>query len=617
MSSIHNKIVPTRVLKSLKPEPLVPSISEAIKLIEGENETEKEAKFNYPRILESGAYQFTRPTKRNKYIYLMSSPRALEELGIKEDEEYKRLVTGEDVYYNEEKGVFPYAQAYAGFQFGHFAGQLGDGRVVNLFDIETPDGGRSEIQLKGAGKTAFSRFADGKAVIRSSIREFVICEALNGVGIPSSRALSISVLPGTLAQRAYAEKCAVISRFSPSWFRLGTFDLYRARKDRQGLRDLCDYLINGKIVGELPEFVAGKYKPDRYAHITDRDDPDEIHHEDPVPEDKLVEITDSTRYEQLYRAIVRLNARTVAYWQVYGFCNGVLNTDNTSVIGLSIDFGPFSFMDKFDPQYTPNDEDHENRYSYENQPSVVWWNLTRLAEAMVELLGAGPELIDDQFFLEKGVKDDQGDRVLGRAESIIKLASHEYKEVFMDNYNALMGQRLGLKTVLEGDNDLYAGLLDVLIRSKVDYNQFFVKLQESDLEDHTIFMSKEVAETYLNPADKIDREVNDELRERIEKWIKLYKERLAKESITPEERKEIASKVNPQFIPRNWMLDEVIREVEDSRGEEFDTLMKITKMSSYPYDPSKWGDDLKELEEKWLANEVSEEKFMTQCSCSS
>ncbi|CCH44957.1 hypothetical protein BN7_4530 [Wickerhamomyces ciferrii] len=589
----------------LKPDPLIPSIKEALNLHQSSNQQETEKLFNKPRTLKSGAYQFTRPESRPEYKHLLSSPNALEFLSLPqdspEDSYYKSIVSGEKFHYDDK--IWPYAQAYAGFQFGQFAGQLGDGRVTNLFTLITPNQGNQELQLKGSGKTAFSRFADGKAVLRSSIREFIISESLSGIGIPSTRALSISLLPKTKAQRERAEVCAVVSRFAKSWIRIGTFDLYRWRQDRQGLRELCDYIIED-ILDELPVFQKGEFVKDQYKDITEGSDEEDL--------EGLIEITDSTRYDQMYRAIVRLNAKLVAYWQSYGFLNGVLNTDNTSILGLSIDFGPFSFMDKFNPNFTPNHDDVQLRYSFANQPSIIWWNLTRLGESLVELLGAGPDLVDDEFFIEKGIKKQQEEQTIKRVSSIIQLASVEYKHVFMENYNSIMTQRIGLKTVEQGDNDLIAQLLDLISKTKVDFNKFFINLQNStDLNDTSIYLTPELQNRLSNPKDKIDQELNDELNSLLSEFIENYKKRLG--STTHKERYSIASKVNPLFTPRNWQLEEVIESMYDD-NEDISKLQKLLKMSSNPYDPLKWGDELKDLENHWLDDEG---ETMTQCSCSS
>jgi len=587
----------------LKADPVIPTIEAAQKLYNSGNQQEITKNFNKPRTLKSGAYQFTIPEPRPSYKHLLSSPNALDFLSLPldspSDPYYKSLVSSETFYHDDK--IWPYAQAYAGFQFGQFAGQLGDGRVSNLFTLETPKNGKQELQLKGAGKTAFSRFADGKAVLRSSIREFIISESLAGIGIPSTRALSISLLPDTKAQRERAEVCAVVARFAKSWLRLGTFDLYRWRQDREGLRKLCDYIIED-VLDELPSFKPGQFEIDEYKEYTEGE---EEHNED------IIKITDSSRYDQMYRAIVNLNAKTVAYWQSYGFLNGVLNTDNTSIIGLSIDFGPFSFMDKFDPTFTPNHDDVSLRYSFANQPSIIWWNLTRLGESLVELLGAGPDLVDDEFFMEKGIKKQQQEQVIKRVSSIIHLASIEYKSTFMKTYNSLMTQRIGLKEYQDGDNDLIAKLLEVIGKTKVDFNKFFTKLQESKIDDISPYLTVELKERMENPQDKVDKELNQELTDLIQSFIESYKKRLG--STTDEERFTIASKVNPQFTPRNWMLEEVIEQMYEDPSD-VSQLSKLLKMSSNPYNVEKWGDESKELESHWIGEEG---KTMIQCSCSS
>jgi uncharacterized protein YdiU (UPF0061 family) len=244
---------------------------------------------------------------------LATSKAAFKTLGINPAEasrpEFVRLVAGNGGF---EDKIYPWAQCYGGWQFGQWAGQLGDGRAISLFEATNPETKeRYELQLKGAGKTPYSRFADGRAVLRSSIREFIVSEYLHSIGIPTTRALSLTLLPGVEVSRERVEPCAVVSRFAQSWIRIGTFDLPRARGEREMLRQLCDYVRDEVL--KLAPHVAEAGKPNRY--------------------------------EVMYREVVTRNAKTVAYWQVYGFMNGVLNTDNTSILGLSLDFGPFGFMD--------------------------------------------------------------------------------------------------------------------------------------------------------------------------------------------------------------------------------------------------------------------------------
>lgn len=606
--SLKSALKTSPFIHVLNPEPLIPSISKATELYESSDLDKKSLLFHTPRqIIPNGAYQFSVPTVRNKYQHLVSSPRALEDLNLSPDQPqdvyYQDIISGKTFHYDAE--VFPYAQAYAGFQFGQFAGQLGDGRVHNLFTLTNETTGRSyDIQLKGSGKTAFSRFADGKAVLRSSVREFIVSEALNGIGIPTVRALSLTILPGTLAQRNAAETCAVVARFSPSWIRLGTFDYYRLKRDREGLRRLCDYMI-ADVVETLPSFEAGKYQ------VYDEDDTD------------LIEIKDSTRYEQLYRQIIISNARTVAHWQAYGFLNGVLNTDNTNALGLSMDFGPFNFLDKFDPEFSPNSEDEVGMYAYENQPSAVWWNLTKCGEAMIELLGAGPDLVDEETFIAEGLKSEEHrDALIKRANSIIRNGHKEYTDVFLATYNDLFGKRLGLSNYKAGDDNLFESLLRIMIKSEVDFNGFFLQLQHlvnnGFIDDpYKVFMSEKIYKRFTNPDDEIDREYNDELKTAIDKFLESYKDRLSRD-LTTSTPLETSSKYNPLFLPRSWILDEVIQHTADHYDSgDVSYLEKLLKMSSNPYDPTKWGEELKDVEQKWEGDTGVGKFTMKQCSCSS
>lgn len=254
--------------------------------------------------------------------------------GDEKSKEFQETVVGNlDYSYLETTGntseetrtyAYPWAQRYGGWQFGQWAGQLGDGRAISLFEILNQNNQSYELQLKGAGTTPYSRFGDGKAVLRSSIREFIVSEALHALRIPTTRALAISLIKNSPVQREVVEPRAIVARFAQSWVRIGNFDILRATGERDNIRKLCTYL-GEKVFGGWDKLVS--------------DDPDR---------------SKNNRFVDLYREIVRRNAVCVAHWQAYGFMNGVLNTDNTSVFGLSLDFGPFAFMDDFDPDHTPN-----------------------------------------------------------------------------------------------------------------------------------------------------------------------------------------------------------------------------------------------------------------------
>jgi uncharacterized protein YdiU (UPF0061 family) len=461
-----------------------------------------------------------------------------------ETEDFKQFVAGNNILtWDEEKneGIYPWAQCYGGYQFGQWAGQLGDGRAISLFEaINSNTGTRYEVQLKGAGKTPYSRFADGKAVLRSSIREFVVSEYLNAIRIPSTRALALTLAPRSKVRRERMEPGAIVTRFAQSWVRLGTFDLPRARGDRVLLRKLADYTAEhiyggwDKLPSKLPAGDPSKtwqdVKYDIRQHVVEGEAGEE-----------------ENRYARLYRAIIRANARTVAHWQAYGFMNGVLNTDNTSILGLSIDFGPFAFLDNFDPMYTPNHDDHMLRYSYRNQPTVIWWNLIRLGEALGELIGQGPE-VDDPTFIEKGIEPEAADALIKRAEGIIERAGDEYKAVFKGTYNALMTARLGLKNFQESDfDDLFSELLDFLQKYELDFHHAFRRLGYVTMEEvATEEGRKKVAGWFFKANAAPDQE--DEARARIAGWLEKWGARVREDwgEGADKERQAAMAQVNPK-----------------------------------------------------------------------
>lgn len=623
-----------------KPDARIPDVQVAI--------TNKDNIIRKPRILQDGAFSWTLPEPRKRYKYMTSSEPALNDLGLSpsqvDDEVFQQIVSGEiyqnpkyfkycskdtlesDDSVNEDDGSFliedtdstlpfPYSQAYAGWQFGQFAGQLGDGRVHTLFEIpkafqDRYNRNKFEIQLKGSGLTPYSRFADGKAVLRSSIREYIISEHLNAIGISTTRALSLTYLPETYAQRHAAEKCAIVARFAESWIRLGTFDLYRYRGDREGIRQLSDYVINELFTINkeqfhyLAEILA--IKLDFFASSKQT-------------------IGELTKYDKMYLEIVIRNATTAAKWQSYGFLNGVLNTDNTSVLGLSMDFGPFSIMDRYDPNYTPNSEDHEKRYSYANSPTAIWWNLTRLGEDLAELIGAGVQYADKD---PDSITPAYEEHVITRATKLIETAGDIYKYTFTKTYVETLFNRLGLSSKLidvlnpdKQNDELLVPMFNMLLKVQCDFNKFFLILQSSDLESDTLNTDK-VAKAILLPTfnEKESRYDQGELIDEISTWLRIYKEYLDKsKQVDPSHsRLSISARYNPLFLPRNWILDQVIEYTQDSKGEDLSYLKKLEKMSFYPYDKSKWGHELKEVESTWLLqSDMGEDYSMLQCSCSS
>jgi uncharacterized protein YdiU (UPF0061 family) len=568
-----------------------------------------------PRLVKGALFTWVRPEEAKDPELLSVSPAALRDLGIKEGEEktedFKQTVAGNRLLgWNEEKeeGGYPWAQCYGGWQFGSWAGQLGDGRAISLFETTNPSTKvRYELQLKGAGITPYSRFADGKAVLRSSIREFIVSEALNALRIPSTRALSLTLLPHSKVRRETLEPGAIVARFAQSWLRIGTFDILRARGDRGLIRKLSTYIAENVFKGweSLP---ARNPADDGKSPVGTGVSKDTIEGPKNLEEN---------RFTRLYREIVRRNAKTVAAWQAYAFTNGVLNTDNTSIFGLSIDFGPFAFLDNFDPNYTPNHDDHMLRYSYRNQPTIIWWNLVRLGESMGELMGIGAG-VDAEEFVEKGVRQEGADELVSRAEGIITRVGEEYKAVFLDEYKRLMTARLGLKVFKEEDFEtLFSELLDTMEALELDFNQFFRKLSNFKIGDlETEAQRRDKAGIFFHHEGVTGLGNTDEsARKRIGEWLERWRTRVYEDwgpDGGDEERSFAMKKVNPKFIPKSWILDEVIRRVE--KDGEREILDRVLNMALNPFEES-WGWDSKE-EERFCGDVPRDDRAM-QCSCSS
>ena len=518
-----------------------------------------------PRMVREALYTYVRPDPPSKYELLATSPAALRDLGIDassvtRDSEFGDTVSGTKILtWDEQEAlskasppeeqqrkeqIYPWAQCYGGYQFGQWAGQLGDGRAISLFETTNPNTKtRYELQLKGAGRTPYSRFADGKAVLRSSIREFVVSESLHALGIPSTRALSLTLTPEARVRRETMEPGAIVARFAQSWIRLGTFDLPRSRGDRATIRKLSDYVAEEvfggweKLPGKLPEGDIDKTALDAKRGVGKTELQGEAENEE-------------NRYVRLYREIARRNAKTVAAWQAYGFMNGVLNTDNTSVFGLSVDFGPFAFMDNFDPSYTPNHDDHMLRYSYRNQPSIIWWNLVRLGEALGELIGAGGRCDDDEF-VNEGVSKTWSDELIKRAENLIDKTGEEFRAVFMTEYKRLMTARLGLRTTKEADFDaLYSELLDTLEALELDFNHAFRKLSNIKLSEiESQEQRKDIAGVFFHHEGLTGLAGSEEdARKRIADWLEKWRGRVVEDwgQDQDEARQSAMKKVNPK-----------------------------------------------------------------------
>jgi uncharacterized protein YdiU (UPF0061 family) len=573
-----------------------------------------------PRQVRDAAFTYVRPEASEEPELLGVSARAMQDIGLKDGEEetedFLAMASGNKITtWDEEKGegVYPWAQCYGGWQFGSWAGQLGDGRAISLFESTNPaTKTRYEIQLKGAGRTPYSRFADGRAVLRSSIREFVVSEYLNALGIPTTRALALTLTPQAQIFRERIEPGAIVTRFAQSWIRIGTFDLQRSRGNRKMIRQLATYVAEHVMPGweSLPARIA--------AEEIQKDNTEAVEPSRSVSKNELQgpEEINENRYARLYREIVRRNAKTVAAWQVYAFVNGVLNTDNTSIMGLSVDFGPFAFLDQFDPDYTPNHDDHLLRYSYKNQPTIIWWNLVRLGEDFGELLGAG-DRVDEEEFKNKGPDEEFVPKLIKRAETIIERAGEEYQVVFMHEYQRLMTARLGLKTQKQSDPEkVIAELLDTMKSLELDFNQTFRKLSSISVKDiETKEQRQQLASIFFHPETMKSANVDEKTaRYMMGEWLAIWRERIIEDwgIDGDEERQKAMKKVNPKFLPKAWVLDELITRVEKKKERQI--LKDVMKMTLSPFEEA-WGTD-KETEDRFCGDVPGFKRSM-QLSCSS
>lgn len=551
--------------KYMPPDPSVPTIEAAE---EAKDQLQRKAR------LVNGAFTWVKPAKRDVYNLRWVSPAALETLDIPVSDTQEKLFVdtfaGQHVFTSPE--LYPWAQNYAGYQFGNWAGQLGDGRAISLFEVRNPNSGiRYEIQLKGAGLTPYSRFADGLAVLRSSIREALASESLYALDIPTTRVLALTDLPETKARRERTETCAIVTRFAESWVRIGTFDLYHSRNDRENVRKLADYCIDQVLSLDTSAATA-----------------------------------DQNRYYHLFKEITIRNCKMIAQCQAYGFLNGVLNTDNTSVLGLSMDYGPFAFMDNFDFSFTPNHDDGELRYSYRNTPAMIWWNCVRLGEALGELMGALD--VDDAGFIENGTTDKEARRAVAeRATKLIMDMGEEYQALYESEFTSVMCRRLGLLTVKKDDYDeLISPLLEMMEKSEVDYNGFFRKLGSvaffnGSLTSGSVFLPKTRAQLPNLSVKDATSAIDD--------WLVLYAARLETEKNTDDaDRKSRMNKVNPNFVLKNWVLQDIISKAQAGDWAPFNA---VAKMTVSPFESS-WDVGY----ENYLDETPTDSRGIT-CSCSS
>ncbi len=498
---------------------------------------------NQVRQVFNSCYSVTLPTPCSSPILVAYSEDVAKMIGINNEEvrsdDFLNVFAGNKVI----EGSMPYAMCYGGHQFGHWAGQLGDGRAITIADIMYGDKFYA-LQLKGAGPTPYSRSADGLAVMRSSIREFLCSEAMHYLGVPSTRALCIiatghEVLRDKMYDgNAAFEPGAIVCRVAPSFIRFGNFELFASRQDIINLKSLADFTI-------------GHY----FKHLGQ-------------PSKEV--------YIQFVKEVAEATLDMVIHWQRVGFVHGVMNTDNMSILGLTIDYGPYGWLEDFDLSWTPNTTDAQSkRYTYGNQPNIALWNVMKLMNAMYPLI-----------------------------EDVVPLQDiiNEFYEDYRQKYLAMMSSKLGLEKASPEVNKLINELIKLLQIQEIDYTIFFRNLSKLGKNDDIKEIPEFIKFSFYD-ASAIDSE-------KWLSWISDYQLLLRSEDASDRQREMNMHTANPKFVLRNYMAHEVIELAEKG---DYSLLNDLLILLKNPYDEQP-------IYEKWFAKRPDWARVKIGCSmlsCSS
>ena len=500
---------------------------------------------NTRRQVFEATHSYVTPKTPSNPKLIHASKAITETIGLEEKDieskEFLETFSGAKTYLKTKS----YAMAYAGHQFGNWAGQLGDGRAINLFEIKHKDK-RWAIQLKGSGATPYSRQGDGLAVLRSSIREYLCSEAMFHLGVPTTRALSL-MLSGddVLRDMLYDgnsdyEKGAIVSRVAPTFIRFGNFELFAARKDIKNLKKLVDYTVK--------YFYPELGKPSKETYI------------------------------KFFKEVSVRTLEMIIHWQRVGFVHGVMNTDNMSILGLTIDYGPYGWLEDFDFGWTPNTTDRQNkRYRYGNQPNIGLWNLLQLANALYHLI-EDPEPL----------------------ETIL----NQYQKNFEIKSLQMMRSKLGLQIEDEGDSKLMSDLEDCLLLSETDMTIFFRLLS-----NYKKSSTDKGLET-IHKAFYKSEELTDENLEQWKVWFTTYDKRLCEEELDDAERSKKMNAVNPKFVLRNYIAQLAI---DDADRGDYKLINELFEVLKKPYSEQPEN-------EKWFAKRPDWARDKVGCSmlsCSS
>ncbi len=510
---------------------------------------------NQPRQVHNACFSWVKPTPVKAPLLVAYVPEMSVMLGLNEQEVnsqwFTQIFSGNQL----EPEMKPYAMCYGGHQFGHWAGQLGDGRAINLAEVIDIDGNTQALQLKGAGLTPYSRTADGLAVLRSSVREFLCSEAMFHLGVPTTRALSL-MLTGEQVMRDMFydghpeyEPGAVVCRVAPSFIRFGNFQLFAARKELKELKQLIDFTIE-----------------QHFPHLGKR------------PQQGF----DIAVYERWFDEICRLTADMVVHWMRVGFVHGVMNTDNLSILGLTIDYGPYGWLEGYDPDWTPNTTDEQGkRYCYGNQPQIAQWNLYQLANALVS--------------------------IIERTENLEQSLT-EFADYYQQQSQQMYAEKLGLKNNKgESDQKLINQLMENFGLTETDMTIFFralshIKTTQNYTDDNLIQI---ISKAFYQP-DNIDNKTKN----KIIAWLRLYIERLKQDGINDDERMTKMNLTNPKFVLRNYLAQQAI---DKATTGDFSEVKKLLNVFRSPYDEQPENELYAEKRPEWARHKAG----CSMLSCSS
>ena len=506
---------------------------------------------NYRRQVRGACFSRVTPTPVDDPELVAHSPEMARRLGFDDDVDrdpaFVDVMAGNGLTDQME----PYATCYGGHQFGSWAGQLGDGRAINLGEVEGTDGTRWVLQLKGAGTTPYSRRGDGRAVLRSSIREFLCSEAMHHLGISTSRALSLVTTGETVVRDMFydgnpaPEPGAVVCRASPSFLRFGNFQLFAARNDIETLRTVADFAIR-------------HYFP---------------HVGEPGPR----------AYRRFLEEVCCRTADLIVDWMRVGFVHGVMNTDNMSILGRTIDYGPYGWLEEYDPGWTPNTSDSTTRrYRFGQQPQIAMWNLGQFGFALTPLIGS-EEPVEETLTI--------------------------YQDRFEEKWRSMMAEKLGLATYDESTDDaLTDDLFELLEEVDTDMTIFFRNLADVDaetsaeLDDGELVASLEDA--YYDP------EAFDRMTGRIADWVRRWAARVERHGMPAEQRRARMNRVNPKYVLRNYLTQMAIDESEEGDHSMVRELLDVMRN---PYDEQPEYEEYASRRPAW----ADDKPGCTRLSCSS